>query len=99
MSMDFVKNVVLYAFFGVFGLLVGFGDWRQTACNAFAVGFQLLFVTERHFNWRSRKIEGFAQSSLQITLVAPVDKFQIAAVDNKPRRSNVSLDNVTKFRM
>ena len=38
MSMDFVKNVILYAFFGVFGLLVGFGDWRQTARDAFAVG-------------------------------------------------------------
>ena len=37
--MDFVKNVILYAFFGVFGLLVGFGDWRQTARNAFTIGF------------------------------------------------------------
>ena len=46
MSIDFVKNMVLYAFFGVFGLLVGFGDWRQAAGDAFAVGFQLLFVAE-----------------------------------------------------
>ena len=37
MSIDFVKIVVLYTFFGVFGLLVGFGDWRQTARDAFAI--------------------------------------------------------------
>ena len=47
MSMDFVKNVVLYVFFGVFGLFVGFSDRRQAAGDAFAVGFQLLFVAER----------------------------------------------------
>ena len=47
MSMDFVKNVVLYAFFGVFSLFVGFGDGCQAAGDAFAVGFQLLFVAER----------------------------------------------------
>ncbi len=39
MSIDFVKIVVLYAFFSVFGLLVGFGDWRQAAGNAFTIGF------------------------------------------------------------
>ena len=39
MSMDFVKNVVLYAFSGVLGLLVGFGNWRQTTRNAFTIGF------------------------------------------------------------
>ena len=38
MSREFVKNVVLYALFGVFGLLVGFRDWRQAAGNAFTIG-------------------------------------------------------------
>ena len=38
MSIDFIKIVVLYAFFGVFGLFVGFRDWRQTARDAFAIG-------------------------------------------------------------
>ena len=36
--MDFVKNVILYAFFGVFGLLVGLCDWRQTARNTLTIG-------------------------------------------------------------
>ena len=47
MSIDFVKIVVLYAFFGVFGLFVGFGDGCQAAGDAFAVGFELFFVAER----------------------------------------------------
>ena len=38
MSREFVKNVVLYAFFGVLGLFVGFGDWRQTARNTLTIG-------------------------------------------------------------
>ena len=32
---------------GFFSLLVGFGDWCQAAGDAFAVGFELLFVAER----------------------------------------------------
>ena len=60
MSMDFVKNVVLYDFFGFLGLLVSFGDWYQAAGDAFAVGFQLFFVAETEFNWRASEIEGFA---------------------------------------
>ena len=53
-------KIGLSEFLGVLGLLVGFGDWRQTARNAFTVGFQLFFIAERHFNWRSRKIESLA---------------------------------------
>ena len=32
-------KIGLSEFFGVLGLLVGFGDWRQAASNAFAIGF------------------------------------------------------------
>ena len=37
MSMDFVKNVILYAFFGVFSLLVGLCDRRQTTSNTLTI--------------------------------------------------------------
>lgn len=49
MSRDAAKVVVhhLYAFFGVLGLFVGLGDGCQAAGDAFAVGFELLFVAER----------------------------------------------------
>ena len=38
-SREIGVKIGLSEFFSVFGLLVGFGDWRQTARNAFAIGF------------------------------------------------------------
>ena len=52
--------MVSYTIFSVFSLFIGFGDGRQAAGDAFAVGFQLFFVAETEFNWCSRKIESFA---------------------------------------
>ena len=36
-SREIGVKIGLSEFFGVFGLFVGFGDWRQTARNAFAI--------------------------------------------------------------
>lgn len=38
-SREIGVKIGLSEFFGVFGLLVGFGDWCQTASNAFTIGF------------------------------------------------------------
>jgi len=38
-SREIGVKIGLSEFFGVFGLLVGFGNWRQTAGNAFTIGF------------------------------------------------------------
>ena len=37
-SREIGVKIGLSEFFGVFSLLVGFGDWRQTARNAFTIG-------------------------------------------------------------
>ena len=38
-SREIGVKIGLSEFFGVFSLFVGFGDWRQTARNAFTIGF------------------------------------------------------------
>lgn len=52
-------------------------DGFESAFDAFSVGFDLLFVTEREFDRRARKIAGFADGAFGVAFVAPVDKFEV----------------------
>ena len=85
--------------FSLFRLFVGLGDGFESALDAFFVGFDLLFVTEREFDRRARKIAGFADGAFEVALVAPVDKFEVGAVDDEPWWCGVGLDDVTEFWM
>ena len=88
-----------WVFFSLFRLLVSLGDGFESALDAFFVGFDLLFVTEREFDRRARKIAGFADGAFEVALVAPVDKFEVGAVDDEPWWCGVGLDDVTEFWM
>ncbi len=77
----------LFLGFGLFGILgfVGFGILRRV-------------ISETEHNRSANEGVLFADFALEKALIGPVQKLEIAAMDNKPRWSDVGLDDVFQFR-
>ena len=59
--------------------------------------FLFVFLPEAEHDRRAGEVERVAHVSFQVAFVAPVQKLQVAAKDNEPRRTLVGLDHVTEF--
>ena len=83
--------------FGFLALLVCFCNGFKTLGNTFAVGLDLFFVAVAKLYRSATIIIRFAQQSLQIAFVAPVDKLEVAPIDDEPWRSGIGLNHIAEF--
>ena len=59
----------------------------------------LIAVAEAKEDWCAAEIVSFAEATFEITLVAPVQETQIAAIYDKPRWTGVGLDHIAELRV
>lgn len=83
--------------FGILALLICFRHRLEAALDALAVGFELLLVAEGELDGSTSVVVGVADAPLEVALIAPVDELEVAAVDDKPWRVGVCLDDVAQL--
>lgn len=59
----------------------------------------MFFVDETKFDRCAGVVVGFAKQAFEVTFVAPVDEFEVGAVDDEPRWIVVGLDDVAELRV